>query len=150
MDSKQYVFIKEEEKIARGIGLPMDFVDRGKNCFVGIFYDVENNISIIGVPKYYQGSVTELNTEDENKLLQHIKLICEMIEHIRLDSNFADYRYNPYEDNEEVRVNKMNLAEFLIQDYLNMAFMVCFKIAIQQMEPELMTGEKLLKLKFQL
>lgn len=118
MDSKQYVFIKEEEKIARGIGLPMDFVDRGKNCFVGIFYDVENNISIIGVPKYYQGSVTELNTEDENKLLQHIKLICEMIEHIRLDSNFADYRYNPYEDNEEVRVNKMNLAEFLIQDYL--------------------------------
>ena len=67
MNSKKYVFIKEEEVVPSNIQIPREFIDRGKNCFVGIY---------------------------------------------------SDYRYNPYQYNDEAEVNKLELAEYLVHDYL--------------------------------
>ena len=118
MDSKKYIFVKEEEKVSSDMRLPRDFIDRGKNCFVGVFYDAQNDQTIIGVPKYYQTTLSKADENEKQLILKHMKLICSVIEQIRLDSNYADYRYNPYQSNEEAKVNKKDLAEYLICDYL--------------------------------
>lgn len=118
MNSKKYVFIKEEEVVPSNIQIPREFIDRGKNCFVGIYYDVENATTIIGVPKYYTGKLSKLTEQEENEILLHLRLVCTLIEQIRLDSNYSDYRYNPYRYNDEAEVNKIELAEYLVHDYL--------------------------------
>ena len=118
MNSKKYVFIKEEDIVPSNIQIPKEFINRGKNCFVGIYYDVENATSIIGVPKYYTGKLSKLTEQEENEILLHLRLVCTLIEQIRLDSNYSDYRYNPYQYNDEAEVNKLELAEYLVHDYL--------------------------------
>lgn len=118
MDYKHYIFIKEEERISSTIQIPKEFIDHGKNCFVGVYFDAGSNYTLIGVPKYYRKSLSNISDIEKRLILKHMKLVCSIIEQTRFELKYLDYKYNPYLINNEVNVNKVDLAEYLINDYL--------------------------------
>lgn len=118
MAEKSLVLIKEGTHIPENIAFPSDFIDRGKSSFVGVYYDVRSNNTLIGVPKYYRGDLNSVSDLELSAILNHMNLICELIERIRIESSYTDYRFNPYEYKQETSVNKLDLAEFLVNDYL--------------------------------
>lgn len=118
MAERKCIFIKEGEKLPESIQVPNKFIDRGKNCFVGVYFDSKRKMTIIGLPKYYMGCIPDIDEKEKSLILDHMGLICRLIEKIRLDSNYVGYRFNSYENSAETNVNKLELARFLLNDYL--------------------------------
>ncbi len=94
-----------------------------KIVFVGMYtYTLNNdNITIYSLPKYYP--MEQCNIENIDNIKSVIVQICKVVEKLRTDNNKKfedeDYLFNPYEiHNEAKKVNRMELAEFIIDDYL--------------------------------
>ena len=73
MEQKNILFIKEGERIPQHIKFPSEFIDRGVNCFVGIYHDAESNLTRIGVPKYYLKSVTNILANMQSIVLSFLE-----------------------------------------------------------------------------
>lgn len=112
------VFIREGSKILDNDLLPVEFMNQGKSCFVGIFNNEKLETTIIGYPKYLFDEEMLCKDEDKQLILNHVRLICKFISKTNLKSNIADKIFNQYEHKKASKVNKYQLAKFLLQDYL--------------------------------
>lgn len=105
-----------------------DFVKRKKIVFVGMYTDrsKEDNstVTIYSLPKYYSKDTYSKDNIQHNlsEIQGHIKKICMVIEKLRSEGKEFDdeeYLFDPYEQNSsKEEVNRFELAEFIIEDYL--------------------------------
>ena len=100
------------------------FAKKGKVSFVGL-YTIKadrdkNNITIYSLPKYFPKS--KCNLDNLPEIQEQIKTICKVIEKLRKNGKTFDdeeYLFEPYQlKGSKETVNRYELAEFIIEDYL--------------------------------
>ena len=117
-----------------------DFVKWEKSkctiVFVGMYTIKQNNneyITIYSLPKYYPVPEDKYTSEHISKVQHHIKKICEVVEKLKKEKlkeekrkkkNIFDdeeFLFDPYAYDQNVKtdpVNRFELAEYIIEDYL--------------------------------
>ena len=99
-----------------------EFFKRGSIVFVGMYTLKRNNeITVLySLPKYYPKQ--KCNLENLPEIQKHIKTICRVVEKLRSEGRKFDdeeYLFDPYEQGQSKKaVNRYELAEYIIEDYL--------------------------------
>lgn len=99
-----------------------NFVKSGIIVFVGMYTLRKDNetITIYSLPKYYPRN--QCTEECFPNIQNHIKKICKVVEELRKigkNLNDEEFLFDPFEHNtEEKKVNRCELAEYIVEDYL--------------------------------
>ena len=102
--------------------LKPEFVKKNRIVFVGMYIITGKNENIIvySLPKYFPKE--KCNRDHITEVKQHIKTICYVVEKLRSEGKSFDnevYVFDPYEQKKiKETVNRAELAEFIIEDYL--------------------------------
>lgn len=96
------------------------FFKKTSFTFIGVFYSYEEDITVIGYPKYMPKYPDEIELEE---VIKHVSLVCKVIEQTKAylrdslvdtSNNFSEYINQQSRD----YVDKYSLATFIMQDYI--------------------------------
>ena len=96
------------------------FFNNHQFTFVGVYYSVNTNCTVIGYPKYLPEHLVD---KDIPAIVSHMNLICRVVEQAKqhLDRTLIDdsYSFYAYGANKEHQyVNRYTLATTILQDYM--------------------------------
>lgn len=88
--------------------------------FVGVYYSVNTDATLIGYPKYYPEHIAD---DDVPSVIAHVNLICQVVEQAQpyLEKSLFDSAYAFHEHTAETKgqtVNRYDLATFILRDYM--------------------------------
>lgn len=122
---------KDEYELGNGTKLKLGdikpaFARKDKVSFVGLYTikadgeNIKNNITVYSLPKYFPKDKCKLDNLPE--IQEQIKTICKVIEKLRKNGKIFDdeeYLFDLYQLKvSKQTVNRYELAEFIIEDYL--------------------------------
>lgn len=129
MEKPSLLFVKEltesgSEVLSFDDVLKREMVDQGffsgnRFSFVGLYYSVQTQTTVIGYPKY----LPDVNKNNRTAIIHHVQLICKVAaqaeSRLKLSRKSSAYNFDSYAAQpENQRVTPYNLATFIVQDYI--------------------------------
>lgn len=102
-----------------------NFIKNNRIAFVGCFHN--DNTIVYSLPKYCPDSWVK--NKDIERAKKHMDLVCAVIDKLRSQGKRFDdeeYSFDAYSENpEDMRVNKLEIAEYIIKDYIRNGLYSC-------------------------
>lgn len=129
-DKSKIIFLQEEKEYDLNDKLLLDLTKRkiyqGKVTFVGVYFSEATNTSVICYPKYMKNIDKKEVIKDKQltleakEYIEHMNLICKVIEKCKLKSNInVGYDFSIFQNqNNAQEIHRYSIAKFILQDYM--------------------------------